>query len=325
MIRARVVGTGNYLPEKILTNKDMEVLCDTTDEWIQQRTGIKQRHVAAPDEATSDLCTRAAENALKDAGIAAGDVDAVICCTLTPDYMFPSTGSVVQAKLGADNAAALDINAACSGFLYGLATANAYIQSGLYKTVVVTAGELVSNRIIYKNRDTGVLFGDGAGAVVLRAEEGERGVLSMYLGSDGKSADMLIMHKGGSKVPPKPDNVLDIFTIQMKGQELFKRAVVKFPEACQKAFDSTGLTIDDVALFVPHQANGRILEAAAQRMGLPTEKLYMNIDRVANIVAGSIPIALHHAREDGRIKDGDIVLLASFGAGVTWGSSLIRW
>lgn len=330
MIRARITGTGHYMPPKLLTNKDLEKLADTTDEWITQRTGIKQRHLAEPGEATSDLCARAAASALEDAGVDAKDVDAIICCTLTPDHMFPSTAGLVQALIDADNAAAHDINAACSGFMYGLATANAWVQTGLHKTVVVTAGELVSNRIIYKNRDTGVLFGDGAGAVVVQAngqngQNGSAGVLSMYLGSDGKSGDMLMMPVGGSRTPTTVENAETSFTIQMKGSELFKRAVVKFPEAAQKAFEATGIGPDEIALFIPHQANARILEAAAERMGLPKEKVYINIDRRANVVAGSIPVALHDARMEGRIKEGDNILLASFGAGVSWASSIVRW
>lgn len=325
MQRARIVGTGHFLPEKVLTNHDLEKMVDTTDEWIIQRTGIKQRHVAEEDEGVSDLCTRASLTALEEAGVEPKDLDAIICCTLTGDYMFPSTGSVIQGKLGADKAAAHDVNAACSGFLYGLATANAWVQTGLYKNVLVTAGELVSNQIIYKNRDTGVLFGDGAGAVVLQPSDNGSGILSMYLGSDGANGDILIRELGGSKSPTTKENADRSFTIDMKGGDLFKRAVIKMPEAAQVAFDQTGLTADDIALFVPHQANGRILEAACDRMGLPREKLFMNIADVGNIVAGSIPIALHEARLAGRIKEGDYVLLASFGAGITWGSSIIRF
>ena len=304
----------------------MEKLADTTDEWIMQRTGIKQRHKAAPGEATSDLCSKASKSALEDAGVDAKDVDAIICCTLSPDHLFPSTAGVVQAHLDADNAAAHDINAACSGFMYGLATANAWVQTGLHKTVLLTAGEMVSNRLIYKNRDTGVLFGDGAGAVVIQANgQDDHGILSMYLGSDGKRREMLIMPAGGSRDPITHDNVDEAFAIQMKGSELFKRAVIKFPEAAQKAFDATGITAEQIALFVPHQANARILEAAAERMGMPAEKVFMNIRDVGNVVAGSIPIALHDARLQGRIKEGDYILLASFGAGVSWASSIIKW
>ena len=304
----------------------MEKLADTTDEWIMQRTGIKQRHKAAPGEATSDLCSKASRSALEDAGVDAKDVDAIICCTLSPDHLFPSTAGVVQAHLDADNAAAHDINAACSGFMYGLATANAWVQTGLHKTVLLTAGEMVSNRVIYKNRDTGVLFGDGAGAVVVQANgQDDHGILSMYLGSDGKRREMLIMPAGGSRDPITHDNVDEAFAIQMKGSELFKRAVIKFPEAAQKAFDATGITAEQIALFVPHQANARILEAAAERMGMPAEKVFMNIRDVGNVVAGSIPIALHDARLQGRIKEGDYILLASFGAGVSWASSIIKW
>ena len=325
MIRARIVGTGKHLPEKVYTNKDLEQFADTTDEWIRQRTGIHQRHVAPEGSGLSDMLEPASRQALEEAGIQPAELDCIIVGTLSGDYMFPATASVLQARLGADKAACHDVNAACSGFLYSLATANAFIQTGLYKNVLIAAGELVSNQIVYKNRDTGVLFGDGAGAAVLRADNGDRGVLSMYLGSDGAGGDALIRPHGGSKSPGHGMPREESFFIQMKGQELFKKAVVRFPEAAQKALDATGLCADDVDLFVPHQANVRIIEAAAQRMGFPMDRVFINMDRVANTVAGSIPIALHEAREQHRIKDNDHVLLASFGAGLTWGSSMIKW
>ena len=326
MTRARIVGTGKYLPERIITNQEMEVLADTTDEWIRQRTGIHQRHVADDGVGTSDLMAEAAKTAMAEAGIGPDQVDAIVACTLSGDYMFPATGSMVQAALGVDNAAAHDINAACSGFLYGLATANAWIQTGMYTNVLVCGGERIGNQVVWKNRDTGVLFGDGAGAVVLQAcDDPAYGVLSMYLGSDGKSGDMLKRPKGGSKDPARDEPHDQRFFIQMDGRELFKRAVIKMPEVSQQALDAAGITIKDVALFVPHQANARIIESAAQRMGLEKEKLFVNIDKRANTVAGTIPIALHEAREEGRIKEGDYVLLASFGAGVSWGASVVRW
>lgn len=326
MIRARIIGTGEFLPEKVLTNFDLEKFVDTSDEWIRQRTGIHQRHIAEPGEATSDLMARAVKNALDDAGIHPEQVDCIIGCTVTPDYLFPATASVVQAKVGAKNAACHDLNAACSGFLYGLATASAWIQIGLYKTAVVAGAELVSNRLIWKNRDTGVLFGDGAGAVVLQAQEGDHGVLAMYLGSDGCAGETLIMPMGGSKEPTTPENIhKEPFTIVMKGQDLFKRAVIAMPLACQKVLDATGLTVDDIALFIPHQANVRILEAAADRLKLPREKMVVNMDKVANTVAASIPLALHQAKVDGRFKEGDYLLFASFGAGLTWGASIVKW
>lgn len=327
MMRARITGTGNFLPEKILSNKDLESMADTTDEWIVQRTGIRERRVAEPGETTSDLAARALQVAMDNAGVAAKDLDVVICCTITPDYLLPASACMVQAKLGADNAAAFDIGAACSGFMYGLGAGKSFIESGLFKTVGMVCAELVSNRLIYKNRDTGVLFGDGAGAIILQAEEGDSGVLSMYLGSDGSDEDVLIVPYGGAKQPATKENIEEFppFTVNMKGKELFRRAVTVFPEAAQKALDATGLSVDDIKLFVPHQANIRIVEAAAKRMGMPMERVYVNMDKVGNTIAASIPIALHEANAAGRIEEGDYVLFVSFGAGLTWGSSIVKW
>lgn len=326
MIRARIVGTGSFLPDKVVTNHDLAERCETTDEWIRKRTGIEERHMAEDSDGTSDLAARAAKVALEDAGIAAEDLDLIICCTITPDHLIPATACLVQAKLGITNTPAFDVNAACSGFMYGLATANSFIKSGMYNTVLLIGAEIQTNRITWKNRDTSVLFADGAGAVVLRGEEGDCGVLSTYLGADGAHADMLIIASGGSKDPVTVENAgKDPYTIQMKGAELFKRAVVMFGEAANRALEDAGLGLDDVSLFIPHQANGRIIEAAAQRMGLPPERAFVNIAKVGNTTAASIPIAIHEARQQGRIQEGDHILLASFGAGVTWASAVVRW
>lgn len=327
MPNARIIGTGMFLPEKILTNKDIEKLCDTTDEWIRKRTGIEQRHMAKPEDGTSDLAVPAARDAMADAGVDPEEIDCVVHCTLTPDSALPATGSIVQGRLGCTNAAAFDLNAACSGFIYGLTIGNAFIKSGLYKTVLVIGAEIQTNRMTWKNRDTSVLFADGAGAVVLRAEDTEDyGILSTYVGSDGASYEMLYVPHGGSRSPICAENVNDDpWTIFMDGRELFRRAVTKFPECAQIALDATGLTLDDITLFIGHQANARILEAAAHRMGLPPEKLFINIHHVGNTTAGSIPIALHEAKEQGLFQKGDYILLASFGAGVTWGSCMVRW
>ena len=326
MRRARIIGTGAYLPEEILTNHDMEAYLDTSDEWIRKRTGIEERHRAAKDEATSDLALRASQQALENAGVTPEELDAVLCCTVTPDQIFPGSGNLLQGKLGAAKAAACDINAACSGFLYGLATANAFIQTGLYDTVLVVGAEKSTSLMTYNHRDTDVLFADGAGAVVLRGEEGDRGVLSIYLGSDGANHEILHLPMGGSKHPFSPENINDDpYRIFMDGREVFKRAVVKFCESIDIALDSTGLTLKDIALFVPHQANARITEAVCQRLDFSPERVVSNINKVGNTVAASIPIALHEANAAGRIQEGDYVLLASFGAGLTWGSSIIRW
>ena len=326
MQRARIIGTGGFLPETVWTNAKLETLADTSDEWIRKRTGIGQRHLAKPGEGASDLATPAARNALESAGVVPDELDLILCCTTTPDYLFPATACIIQNNLGAKNAAACDVNAACSGFLYGLASANAYILSGMYRTVVVVGTESATNRINWKKRDTAVLFGDGAAAVVLRAEDGEAGILSTYLGADGSGADLLIRPAGGSKLPITKENAEGPdCDVHMKGAELFKRAALLFEQASREAVKRAGVNLDDIALFVPHQANARIIGAAAKRLGLPDEKVMLNIERVANTTAASIPLALHEAATGGRIKKGDLVLLASFGSGLTWGAAVIRW
>jgi 3-oxoacyl-[acyl-carrier-protein] synthase III len=326
MIRSRIIGTGSFLPETVLTNADLETMVDTTDAWIRQRTGISERHTAQEGEGTSDLALPAAQAALESARISPEELDLIICCTICGDYIFPATACLIQDRLGASKAGAFDLNAACSGFMYGLTTADAYIRSGLYKTVLVVCAERVVNRLNWNKRDTAVLFGDGAGAIVLRAEEGERGVLSTYLGSDGSGRDILILPGGGSKHKPTVELLgTEMMDIQMKGSELFKKAVVVFGEAAKVALDRAGVTVDEVDVFVPHQANNRIISSAAERVGLPLDKIVINIDKVGNTVAASIPLALDEAVRDGRVKDGALVLMASFGAGLTWGSALVRW
>lgn len=326
MTLARIVGTGRYLPKKIWTNDDLAKMMDTTDEWIRQRTGIEQRHIADESEAASDLCIAAARQALDASGVTPQEIDLVICCTVSPDHIFPATASIIQDKLGAKQAAAFDVNAACSGFVYGLATAHAFIRSGVYKTVLLCGGEMVSNRLNWSARDTAVLFGDGAGAMVLRAEDGDRGVLSVYLRSDGGEMETLYMAAGGSRLPLTPENVRGPdFTVKMKGPELFKRAVIEFGDAINKALDANGMTIADIDWFIPHQANLRIIQVVGQRLGLPEEKVVINIQRVGNTTAGSIPIALDEIVREGKVKEGQKILVASFGAGLTWGSAMIRW
>ncbi|MFO7974929.1 MAG: beta-ketoacyl-ACP synthase III [Candidatus Hydrogenedentota bacterium] len=326
MQRARIIGSGGFLPETVWTNAKVETITDTSDEWIRKRTGIGQRHLAGPGEGASDLATPAARQALDRAGATPEDLELILCCTTTPDYLFPATACIIQNNLGAKNAAACDVNAACSGFLYGLASANAYILSGMYRMVLVVGTESATNRINWKKRDTAVLFGDGAGAVVLRAEEGNAGILSTYLGADGSGADLLIRPAGGSKSPITKENAESPdCDVQMKGAELFKRAAVLFEEASREAVKRAGVKLEDIALFVPHQANARIIRAAAKRLGLPDEKVMLNIERVANTTAASIPLALDEAATQGRINEGDTVLLASFGSGLTWGAAVIRW
>lgn len=326
MIRSRVVGTGHFLPEKVLTNSDLEKMTDTSDEWIRQRTGIHQRHVVAPGEGASDLGIQAARRALHDAGVDASEVDLLIFCTTTADYIFPATACVVQHALGMGTTPSFDINAACSGFMYGLSTADAFIRSGMHNTILLIGSEVASNRINLQKRDTAVLFGDGAGAMVLRASDGEQGVLTTHLWSDGSGREILWFPAGGSKTPITRDNIdSEINTINMKGKELFKRAVVEFVSAVQVALETASLSIEQIDLFVPHQANLRIIAAVGERLGLPEEKIFCNIDKVANCTAGSIPLALDQAVKQGRLREGSLVLLSSFGAGLTWASGIIRW
>jgi len=326
MKHSRIIGTGMYLPEQVLTNTDLQAFCDTTDEWIRQRTGIEARHKAAEGEGTSDLALPAAEMAIANAGLRTDDIDAVICCTVSPDQIFPATANILHGKLGLKNVGSFDINAACSGFMAGLMTSNALIASGVHETILLIGCEIQTNRMTWKNRDTAVLFGDGAGAVVLQAAANGHGVLTTHLGSDGSSYEILHLPRGGSAQPYTVENFdEDAYTIYMSGGELFKRAVIKFVEVTQEALDATGLTMDDIDVFIPHQANARIIEAAGQRMGIAPEKVVMNIQKRGNTTAASIPIALHEAVEEGRIHEGDHVLLASFGAGLTWGASILKW
>jgi 3-oxoacyl-[acyl-carrier-protein] synthase III len=329
MKQARVIGVGSHLPKNILTNKDIEEKCDTNDEWIQKRTGIKSRHIIEPGQGSSDLALPAAQEALEMAGITPEDVDIIVFCTITPDQLAPGSASILQGKLGASNAAAFDVNAACSGFVNGLAVADSLICAGKYKNVLLIGAEVQSNRMLWHNRDTAILFADGAGAMVLTAsdsEEDEAGVLTTHLGSDGASYEILHLPRGGSREIFTMENFdEDGYKIHMNGTELFKRAVIKFVSVCQEALDATGLTMDDVDLFVPHQANKRIIEAAGQRMGIDPEKVALTIEYTGNTTAASIPIALDHAYKDGRVKKGDIILVAAFGAGLTWASAIIRW
>jgi 3-oxoacyl-[acyl-carrier-protein] synthase-3 len=327
MVRGCIVGTGHHLPEKIVTNKDMEAFCDTTDEWITQRTGIRARHNVAPGEGTSDLAAPATLHAIEAAGMDPADIDLLLCCTTTPDNVVPATACRIQEYIGAKNAAAMDLNAACSGFIYGVATADAFIKTGQAKNVAIVGSEVASNRLNYQRRDTAVLFGDGAGAVVMAPSENGRGVLTSHMWADGSGVEMLWYPGGGSKIPVTHENLddLDIHTVQMNGQGVFKRAVTDFSAAIAKALDTAGYTIDDVDVMIPHQANVRIINAVAHKVGLPEEKCIINLDRVGNLIAGSIPVALDEAVRGGRVKEGDLVLLAGFGAGLTWASALIRW
>ncbi|MFP6581196.1 MAG: beta-ketoacyl-ACP synthase III [Candidatus Hydrogenedentota bacterium] len=315
-----------FLPERVVTNDDVSEMCDTNDEWIRKRTGIHQRHFAEEGIGAADLGTEAAKIALENAGMDAEELDLIICPTVTPDHMAPGSALIMQANLGAKNAAGFDINAACSGFVYGLATANAYIQTGMAKNILLVGAETISRVLNWDYRETAVLFGDGAGAVVLTADDTGHGVLTSHIGADGTGAYILNMPQGGFKYTPSWEYMRDNPPIiGMNGQELFKRAVKTFESEIRLTLENAGVSVDEIALFVPHQANGRIIDAACQRVGLPSEKAYINIDHTGNTVAASIPMALHEAWTEGRIKEGDLVLFAAFGAGLTWASALVRW
>jgi len=321
-----VIGTGKYVPEKILTNSDLEKMVDTNDEWIVSRTGIRERHIAAPDQATSDLAYEAAIKALESAGMTGSDLDLIIVATITADSSFPSTACILQDKLGAKGAAAFDLSAACSGFVYGLATATSFIQSGMYNNALVIGADCLSRITDYTDRNTCVLFGDGAGAVIVGEVPEGRGFKSFDLGAEGAGGSLLQMEGGGSRLPASVETVENKkHYIYMNGREVFKFAVRVMGTATVEVLRKAGLERTDVDLFVPHQANIRIIQSAMQRLELPEEKVVVNVDKYANTSAASIPLALVEAAEEGRMKAGDTVLMVGFGGGLTWGASVLVW
>jgi 3-oxoacyl-[acyl-carrier-protein] synthase-3 len=325
MKKIGIVGLGMYVPKKVLTNSALEKMVDTCDEWIVTRTGIRQRRLAAKHEAASDLALNAALEALKDAKVKPQDLDLIIVATITPDMQFPSTACFVQTKLGAKNAVCFDISAACSGFVYAIATAQQFLARGTYRNALVIGSEVLSSVTDWKDRNTCVLFGDGAGAAVL-AEVKSGGILSVYLGSDGSCADLLMIPAGGSRNPASSATIEKrLHYIKMKGNELFKLAVKIMGEAARIAIEKAGLTPQDIDLVIPHQANVRIIMAMARRLGLPEKKIYLNIERYGNISSASAAVALCEAVKEGRVKKGDYVLLDAFGAGLVWGACVIRW
>jgi len=327
-IRAIITGTGNYLPEKVLTNEDLEKLVDTSDEWITKRTGIKTRRIAAEGETTSDMATAACKLALENADVDAKDVDLVITATFTGDRPLPATACIIQDKIGATNAGAFDLAAACSGFIYGMSCAWGFIRSGIYRNVLVVGAEKLTTFTDYTDRTSCILFGDGAGAALLQADESgtDRGIMTCNLGSDGSGADLMTIFAGGSERGTTEDTLKnrEHFMV-IRGREVFKFAANKMREEVAFSVKACGLTMEDVRLVVPHQVNTRILEFAAAKLNLPTEKMYTNIDRVANTSAASVPIALHEANEKGLLRSGDIVVLVGFGGGLTWASMTLRW
>jgi 3-oxoacyl-[acyl-carrier-protein] synthase-3 len=327
MPSARIVGTGSYAPAKVLTNADLEKLVDTSDEWIRSRTGISERRMTTEAEATSDLAYQAALRALAAANADAADLDMILVATVTPDMFFPSTACVLQDRLEARRAAAMDLSAACSGFVYGLAVADGLLRLGTMRTVLLVGAETLTKIVNFRDRNTCVLFGDGAGAVVLRACEGDRGILSTHLFADGAKGPQLIMPGGGSRHPIS-QRLLDegLAAIRMgNGNEVFKVAVRAMEDAALIALKHNSLDLGDVDLLIPHQANLRIINAVGQRLGLCQDKVCINIQKYGNTSAASIPLALDEAVQAGRVKAGDLLLLCAFGGGLTWGSALIRW
>ncbi len=326
--RAIIAGTGSFVPEKVLTNDDFARMVDTTDEWITTRTGIKTRHIADNGMTTSDMAAAAGRRALEDAKVSPGEIDLVILATFTGDRPLPATACRVQTKMGLSNAAAFDLAAACSGFVYALATGCSFVASGMYKTVLVIGADHLSRFTDYTDRTSCILFGDGAGAVVLKAapKTETSGILACELGADGSGYELMTVPAGGSEKGTSAETIAARqHYMTIRGKEVFKFAAVKMQELVQRALASCGLVIGDVKLVVPHQVNTRILDFAAEKLNLPKDKMYVNIDRMGNTSAASIPMALDEARRKGLIRKGDIVVFVSFGGGLTWASMVVRW
>jgi 3-oxoacyl-[acyl-carrier-protein] synthase-3 len=324
--RVRIVSTGFYAPEKILTNADLEKMVETTDEWIVSRTGMKERHVIGPEQATSDMVLIAARRALENARLEPKDIDVIIVATVTPDTLFPATACWVQQGLGADHVAAFDVSAACSGFLYGMITAEALVASGAARRVLLAGGETLTRFTNWEDRNTCVLFGDAAGAAILEASPDDSGILSHYWKSDGSLGSMLYMPGGGSRLPATHETVdQKLHSLQMRGNEVFKHAVRRMSEASVAVLERAGLGKDDVDWLIPHQANIRIIEATGERLGVPREKVYVNIHKYGNVSSATIPIALSELDGEGKLKKGDVVVLTAFGSGLTWAAVAYRW
>jgi 3-oxoacyl-[acyl-carrier-protein] synthase-3 len=320
-----ITGIGAYAPEKVLTNDDLSQMMDTSDEWIVERTGIRERRVAADDQALSDLALPAARDALQQAGLDAGTVDLIIVATVTPDMAFPSAGAIIADELGAPDAAAYDLSAGCTGFMYAVAQGYGMVAAGLARHALVVGGDVLSRILDWSDRGTAVLFGDGAGAVVLeRVSEG--GFLGFELGADGSGGPQLYLPAGGSRTPATAETVAERkHYVQMNGREVFKFATRVLVTSAEKVLTECGKTIDDVDVYIPHQANVRIIDHAAEKLGIPKEKIVVNVERYGNTSSGSIPLALADAQAEGRLQGGSLVLMTGMGAGLTWGSGLIEW
>ena len=324
--RVKIVGSGFHVPEKILTNADLEKMVDTSDEWITTRTGIKERRIASKEQASSDLGIKAGRRALDDAGLEAKDIDLIIVATSTPDTIFPSTACWIQSGLGAGHVPAFDLSAGCTGFLYGMIVAESFIRAGSVKRILLIGAELLTKFTNWKDRNTCVLFGDAAAAFVLEESNDDSGMLSSYWKADGNLAEIITLLGGGSRNPASHETVdQDLHYLAMKGNEVFKHAVKMMGEAAVLALKKAGLTKEDVSFLIAHQANIRIVEATGRRLKLPPEKVYVNIHKYGNVSVATIPIGLHELKEEGRLKKGDIIVLDAFGAGATWGAVVYKW
>lgn len=321
-----VLGTGSYLPEKVLTNADLEKFVDTSDEWIRSRTGIQERRIAADEDFTSDLAARAAQNALDAANVKASELDLIIVATITPDMQFPSTACLVQQKIGAENAAAFDLSAACAGAIFGMSVGQQFIQSGTYEKVLVIGAEKLSSITDWTDRSTCVLFGDGAGAVVLGRGEHGKGIISSYLASDGNKAEILKIPGGGSRQPASHETIdQKLHYLKMDGQEVFKHAVSNMGQVALSALEQCGLSQAEISYFVPHQANARIIHAVGKRLSIPQEKIHLNVERFGNMSSASTVVGFDELVRSGKLKENDIVVLVGFGSGLVWGSLVIKW
>jgi 3-oxoacyl-[acyl-carrier-protein] synthase-3 len=323
---AQFISTGMAVPERVVTNFDLEKIVDTSDQWIFERTGMKERRIGGEGVAASDLALQAARQALDAAGLAPTDLDAILVATISGDYIWPSTACVLQNRLGANNVMAVDLSAACSGFIYGLSVAQAYIASGRYKTILLVGVDMLTKTVDWSDRTSCVLFGDGAGAVILQARDAGKGVIDTVLGADGSAADLLCIPGGGSRMPMTEEVVQKgKHFLHIEGRKIYKHAVKAMAQATLDVLARAGKTLQDVNLIVPHQANVRIIEGVAQRLELSMDCFYLNIHKYANTSAATIPIAIHEARQEGRIKDGDLILVVAFGGGLTWGAGLIQF
>lgn len=321
-----IIGTGSYVPERVLSNAELEKLVDTTDIWITTRTGIKERRIAAEGEHTSHMAAKAAKRAMEQARVRASEIDLIIVATVTPDTFFPSTACHVQRILGAKNAACFDISAACSGFLYAIEVAQQFISNHACNTILVIGADKLSSIVNWEDRNTCVLFGDGAGAAILRYRAGSHGVITTYMGSDGNYGQILHMPGGGCALPVTKDNIdKKLNTLHMNGRETFKQAVTSMLAAAREALKRSGLTVEDLTCIIPHQANARIIEALAERLDLPLSKFHVNLDRYGNTSAAAVAIALDEANRTGRFKEGDYILMVVFGGGLTYASSVVQW